>query len=663
MATGLAIALAKGVLGKLGEIVAEQAWNEASLLLNFKNDFIWLDKQLSLICASLQAADELTGLTDAVKKWLADVRNIVFDAEDIIDECAVEHLYTNTCQSCVCNCNQLVFRYKMGKRIKDIKERISSTMQNAQQLKLIHEVSHLNQLSTSKSESERGEELRRGSILEKDAPAVAIDYKEKEILRLLDNHAFGVVAVVGMGGLGKTFLLQHVFNRSKHRYDCSAWISVSQTCSIRKLQCDLASRIDLKIASQISRLGITDVRAAEFIHEGLQGKRCLIVLDDVWKTSVEGNLISSLGLPTGRENQCQIVVTTRSRELAVNMNAHIYEMQHLSKEESWDLFCLFAFPDREGSRPPQQLESLAHQTVQECGRLPLALKTVAASMAKAPLTSDWEAKLGQLKKVGKGEDFIMKILKLSYDSLPPYLKCCFAYFSFFPEDTNFSFTTFKVDYSIYLDNVIYLWIAEVFIPQEKGRQQWDIGLQYLHQLENLCLLEVNRGSSCYTVHDLLLDLVVNICKEHECEFDIPCKEISCRRLVLAKKSLDNNVISEKPLLCQRSLRTLSFSQNPGITSIPEQLLDHVTVLRVLNLSYTEIREVPDCVRRLKSLQFLDVSYCTSLQCLPDWIGELKCLSYLSVEWSSDEHTVIQMPKGISELEFEDTEIRLLHTVY
>ncbi|GLJ19683.1 hypothetical protein SUGI_0356570 [Cryptomeria japonica] len=669
MEAGLALAIANGVLGKLGQIATEQALNEASLLLNFKSDFKWLEKKLRHISVSLQVADEQSEQNKDVKEWLAEVRNIVFDAEDIIDECGVEYLYTNTSQSCVSNCSQLLFRYKMGKRIKDIKERIRSAIQDAQELKLFREVAHLSQPSTSTSQSERRTESKRGIILDKATPAVAVEHKVDEILRLLENPAFRVVAVVGMGGLGKTFLVQHVFNRSKHRYECYARISVSQTYSLRKLQCDLAFQMNFQIDSSIS-----DWLAAEFIHGKLDGRRCLIVLDDVWRTSVEGNLISRLGLPTGSNSQCIIVVTTRSRDVAQNLNAHIYEMPHLSEDDSWNLFCQFAFRDREGNRPPEQLERLAHQIVQECGRLPLALRTVAASMARSSLTSDWDAKLGQLKKVGTGEDSVMKILKLSYDSLPPYLKSCFAYFSFFPEDTHIFYCTFPIEGAIYYeDYVIYLWIAEGFIPQEKDREQWDTGLDYLNQLVNLCLLEVDRVKGCYTVHDLLLDLVVNICKEHECEFDLPSKETSCRRLLVAKKDITTNEISERRLKCQRFLRTLSFSHIPGITSIPQQLLDHVRVLRVidfsrtaistlpkcvgnlklmrvLNLSYTQIRELPACVRRLKSLQFLDVSFCKSLQSLPHWIGELSRLSHLNLERCSDwgTLTLAYMPKGISQ---------------
>lgn len=96
--------------------------NEASLLFNFKSDFKWLKNKLRQLSSSLQAADQVTGHTeDGVKDWLAEVRNIVFDAEDIIDEYVVEHLYTNTSQSCVCNRSQLVFQYKMGRELESSK--------------------------------------------------------------------------------------------------------------------------------------------------------------------------------------------------------------------------------------------------------------------------------------------------------------------------------------------------------------------------------------------------------------------------------------------------------------------------------------------------------------------------------------------------------------
>ncbi|KAH9319527.1 hypothetical protein KI387_021296, partial [Taxus chinensis] len=47
---------------------------------------------------------------ESVKEWLLDVANIAWDAEDVLEECAVE--------------SGLINRYKMGRRIKDIRDRM-----------------------------------------------------------------------------------------------------------------------------------------------------------------------------------------------------------------------------------------------------------------------------------------------------------------------------------------------------------------------------------------------------------------------------------------------------------------------------------------------------------------------------------------------------------
>ncbi|GLJ19564.1 hypothetical protein SUGI_0353590 [Cryptomeria japonica] len=662
MAEGHVVEIAKAVVGKLGEIVV----NEAKLVLNFREDFEWLQTQLTDISGYLQAADQQSALDASTKRWLTEVSDIALDAEDIVDECAVEPLYTRPTQSSCFRCfSQSIFQRKMGKRIKDLKDRMSSAIKKAGELSLVRQVLNSNQASTSTSERERG--MTGWNALEEDSREVGVEQKVKEIERLLEDPAVGVVAVVGMGGLGKTFLLKNVYDRIKGRYDHPAWISVSETYSLRKIQSDLASNIDLQINDQI-----TDFRAAELIQSRLHGKTCLIVLDDVWKSSVDGNLISRLGLPTGRNNKCQILVTSRSRDVAAHLNAYVYEMQLLSKGNSLKLFCLFAFPGLKKNRPPEHLESVADQIVEECGRLPLAVKTIAASLASCSDLGLWESKLRKLKDVAGADDSTMQILKLSYTSLPPYLKARFAYFSFFPEDTKISFSTMKSITEINQEYLINLWIAEGFIPQEKDTEQYDNGLTYLQQLRNLCLFELDRVGACYTVHDLFVDLVVNISKEHKCEFNLPVKKTSCRRLLLSKQGITTNAILESSLDRQRSLRTISFSHNPDITSIPKCLFDHLRVLRivdfssttistlpkcvgrlkllkVLNLSHTKIRELPHCVRRLKSLEYLDVSGCTSIQCLPNWIGELKSLSHLDINNCSEKLSNSHVPKGISNL--------------
>ncbi|GLJ30504.1 hypothetical protein SUGI_0603710 [Cryptomeria japonica] len=671
--------------GKICEMAIETAVHkvaeEAKLVLNFRKDLLWLNKKLTFIRGFLQDADQQSRHKEAVKKWLESIRDIVMGAEDIFEECAVEpqgpHISVTgffDAESRRTYFSWWIFRYRMGRKIKDVKERIRSNIEDGKQLNLYRQVLSADEALPSTSQI-AAVDLKRSYLLPSDSHPVGIESKVDDILNLLNNPAFPVIAVVGMGGMGKTYLLQNVYNKAKERYEKCIWLSVSQSYSISMLQKDLVFQLDRDLSEQIKNSGISDQALAQLIREKLQERRsCLVVLDDVWRAVREEDFFTKLGLPSGNVNsQCKIVVTTRSKVVSTNLNAHMYEMKLMSDEESWRLFCVYAFGGFEENIEPQQqlLKEVGRKIVKQCGNLPLAVKTIAASLANKILDK-WELKLRQLEQViisvGDNDDNIMGILKLSYDSLPARLKACFAYLSLFPEDE-------QIDPE-YLVN---LWIGEGFIPA--GENQLDVAWDSLHQLVNLCLLEMSEDSdlnflySHYDltkhckIHDLLLDLAIHISKENKCALSV--EEASTNtsdgdgtawcRVLLAKKDVDDNAISETHPLC---LRTFSLSQNMEITSIPEKLFMAMRGLRVLDLSFTNIstlpasvgkmkllkvlnfrqtpiEEVPKCVRHLKSLLFLALNdSCTTL---PAWISELRYLQHLECE------RVRRIPKGISKL--------------
>ncbi|KAH9287860.1 hypothetical protein KI387_031977 [Taxus chinensis] len=198
-----------------------------------------------------------------------------------------------------------------------------------------------------------------------------------------------------MDGTGKTFLLQNVFNRIKERFEYSIWLSISQTYSLQRLQADLVAKINL---GDVVNGRISEVHAAEFIHSWLESKKSLIVLDDVWRATGEDNLIRTLGLPIGNNMQCKIVVTMRNKNVCRSMNARVYEMQFLSEEESWELFCAFSFSDCEQKRPTRELEKIASEIEEKCKRLPLAVKIVAASLTGKTSSRDCESKFSEIRE-------------------------------------------------------------------------------------------------------------------------------------------------------------------------------------------------------------------------------------------------------------------------
>ncbi|GLJ34966.1 hypothetical protein SUGI_0703660 [Cryptomeria japonica] len=640
------------IIDKLSKIIVEpivkKTCQEIALVCNFTRDFDWLKELTSihdfLVKVNLRAVQD-----KGVKRWLNRVQDVAWEAEDIVEECALRPLYaSNVTQSCVCIPVELYFRYKMAKRIQKVKERVIFITKGGEQLKLLGElVSALSEQSSSNAER------KENSLLPSDSQPVGIELKVQKLITEIDGSTVPVIAVVGMGGAGKTFLLKNAFKKIRARYTHSIWLSISQAYSIKKLQLDLMKTLNVEVNN------VTEDDAARLIHDALGGTKSLIVLDDVWRVDREKNIMTRLGLPVGPESQCKVVVTTRNRQICDNLGALPYDMELLSEQESWKLFCAHAFPDEP---VPDQLQAIASQVEKECGRLPLALKITGASLSRCTELKKWEFKLNQLKKVDlvkfvdPNYDLIMHILELSYDSLPSPLKVCFSYLSFFPEDEK-----------INAEYLINLWIAEGFISQE-GEYQWEVAWRYLDLLASLCLLEVEEDEHLVKhckVHDLLLDLAILISKEHQCKFSVNDAFTSAKRILLHQQE----AIVQTRESCPRSLRTLSLYDtsiekvekkfvspvrllrvldlsNTEISTLPS-CVGKLKILKLLNLSCTKIKKIPKCVKSLKRLLFLDLSDC-ELERLPKWINKLKCLQHLNISGCNDD-LLSHMPKGISKL--------------
>ncbi|GLJ13070.1 hypothetical protein SUGI_0204560 [Cryptomeria japonica] len=191
-----------------------------------------LSKQISLVTNFEQKE---TG-----KEWLQHVRDIALRAEDIFELCTVQPLYTSRFLALSTD-NPLVFRYKMSRKINEVKDRINSLIEEGGQLKIGYDV--LSGEEASRSTFQRGNS-KRSSIEAIDSHPVGIEAKVEQLISLLEKAAGCVIAVVGMGGVGKTYLLQHVYNFTKDRFEKSIWLSISQSFYISKLQHDLACHLE-----------------------------------------------------------------------------------------------------------------------------------------------------------------------------------------------------------------------------------------------------------------------------------------------------------------------------------------------------------------------------------------------------------------------------------
>ena len=202
----------------------------------------------------------------------------------------------------------------------------------------------------------------------------------------------------------------------------------------------------------------------------LSSRRYLIILDDVWEVNLWNQL--KYALPDVN-NGSRVLMTTRSIEVAKSADSKMvpYELNFLDDKKSLDLLLKKALPYQEsGEECPIDLD-LADTLSKKCKGLPLALIVLGGILStKEQSYIAWERVLQTLNWYLDGGD-CMRVLAMSYEYLPHYLKPCFLYLASFPED-----------YMISAKRLIQMWVAEGFVPLE-GRPTIEIMAEdYLEEL-------------------------------------------------------------------------------------------------------------------------------------------------------------------------------------
>lgn len=678
--------------GKMASMVADKLFEEVWLVINFKDDFEFICEEVNSINSLLNDARGKTA-SNSIVNWVDKVQDFLYDAVYLVEEFEDRQLNFF---------NIRIVQYQMGRRIRALRERIKRIHSSAKYLKYAMSVLDADVLLHAFNAYDLEEQYswrKRSAILNScQSHTVGLTGDMDKITKWILKEGYGVIAVVGMGGLGKSHLVQNVLNSPDvlEGFDYLVWLSVSQKFLARDLL--------LVTARQYLRLGeeddqghkmsrVSDVELSDRINEHLREKRCLFVLDDVWQQDAW----EKIGLLLSSDRRNKIVVTTRDQEVAAHIGNRpeetrdIHEMGNLSDDDSWKLFLANAdladilpanFPGTIANAGPQEhylLTSIACQIVRKCSGLPLAVKTIAASMKKLKrVPNEWESTLNHLKALdrpGEGEGdiaHVMHSLRLSYRALPARLKPCFLYCSAFPPHSRI-----KSEY------LVHVWIAEGFIstPTRDAGDAIEVGLSYLNKLINLCMIEISRLTSDGRVkycrlHDLLHNLaLLESSQESKCLLE-PGKELKevpmgkckgVRRISLIKNEI-STISDQAPLPCP-GLRTLLLWKNAKLKSIPEKFFDNLKYLvvldlsetcidslptsiknakhlKLLNLSQTKIRNLPESLSGLKNLQYLDVSGCENLSSLHLGIGEHKYMLHLNVKGCKNLKT---LPDGISKL--------------
>ncbi|XP_047259109.1 putative disease resistance protein RGA1 [Capsicum annuum] len=458
----------------------------------------------------------------------------------------------------------------------------------------------------------RDEEFRR--IID-----VLLSHDKGKSFSYQEQYPF-VLSIVGMGGLGKTCLARQVYSDRNIDFDFfpKIWVCVSEEFNVKKIFKLMLEAVSSKNNQLKSQEGIVNE-----LRGRLEGKKCLLVLDDVWNANFE--VWESFRRPLKGLKIC-ILVTTRLQTVASITSDEIISLETLSDDSCWSVLREQAFGTGE---VPAYLEPIGKEIVKKCKGIPLAAQLVGGllrNQGKGAWLSILET---DLLKVGTTQNILMQSLQLSYDHLPSLsLKRCFLLCSIFP-----------IDYTLVREEMIQLWMAEGLLHcQGKNLKMEDAGNEFFDILITNSLLQVVEKDmygifrSC-KMHSLVHDFAQFILKSHV---------YASRTMVL------RNEISADIFKSIKFLRALILSSE-NIIALPNSI-GKLIHLRYLDLSKSQIPKLPNsicklyflqtlrllCVRRLPGgmkklgrLQHLHFTSFLESTEFPRHIGQLTCLQTLN----------------------------------
>ncbi|XP_020098970.1 disease resistance protein RPM1-like [Ananas comosus] len=640
-------------------------------------DISEIKDELESMLSFLRIAERLKEKDESTKTFIKQTRDLAFDIEDIIDEFTYKlgEEQGGVLPRAIKRCRNIKTWDDLSSKLKEIKIKLQNIMERRTRYDtrgMESEVKPRIAVGGSKSHVELAHFVEEDDI-------VGIDKYRDLLLKWLKDEDEQqrqpmIISVFGMGGLGKTTLVTHVYKIIKATFDACAWVAVSQSYETD----DLLRRIlkefyreDREKRQAPNNIDTMDCRSlVETIRTYLQCKNYVLILDDVWSTDVLDNIKNAL---LNSNSNSRIVLTARSCDVAILANKHyMFELKTLEADHSWDLFCKNAFWKSANKICPQPLEQCAKKIVEKCGGLPLAIVSIARLLSFREQTGfEWEKVYKDLEwyltdNASKIHEKVHDILKLSLDDLPHYLRNCFLYCSSFPED-----------YTIESDRLIRLWVAEGFI-EERERTMEEVAEDYLNELVHRCLLqvvhrdEVRRVQGC-RMHDIIRVLALSESKElsfcmvyeHSRE---KLQRSKARRLSILSNITNyctedkshlrsvlvfNNSMSYDLLLSVlRSSKFLRVLELGGalIEKLPSEICNLFN-LHYLGLRATKIKELPRSIGKLRNLQVLH-TYDSEIEKLPKGITELQKLRhlFLSDDLDTGESKIEKLPKEITELQ-------------
>ncbi|KAM3272470.1 hypothetical protein ACQJBY_042552 [Aegilops geniculata] len=491
----------------------------------------------------------------------------------------------------------------------------------------------------------------------KEYEQVSREKEKSDIIKLIsneDSQQLDVISVWGMGGLGKTTLVRDVY-QSQHlsvKFRYRACVTIMHPFNCDELIKSLARQLDAEDYENKEEAGLaggrTKPRLQRSLTDILEGKKYLIVLDDLSSTTEWDSIIQHL---PARETSSRIIVTTRSENIARHCSKkqeNIYKLQILGYEDGLNLFMEKVFHKITylNDEYPELVEQ-ANLILKKCDGLPLAIVTIGGFLANQPKTAlEWMKLNDHISaelEMNPELERIAAVLNKSYDGLPYHLKSCMLYFSIFPQDDKVS-----------RRRLVRRWIAEGYSRELRGKSAEEIAESYFMELISRSMIlpsqesiHSRRGVDSCQVHDLIHEIGISKSAEDNLVFTLEegC-ELNNRgtiRHLAISSSWKGDQCEFKSIVDMSCIRSLTVFGKWR----PFFMSEKMRLLRVLDLEGTSglVDHHLTGIGKLLHLRYLSLRGCDDIYHLPDSLGNLRQLQTLDVTYTS----IIKLPKTIIKL--------------
>ncbi|XP_061999378.1 probable disease resistance protein At4g27220 [Rosa rugosa] len=464
-----------------------------------------------------------------------------------------------------------------------------------------------------------------------------------KIMDELRSPSADIILVYGIGGVGKTTLVEEVFRQvTKDKlFDDAVMVRDVKTPNLEAIQKEIAEKLGLKVLSNQTISGRAN-RICERIKD--KDKKTLVILDDVWE-EVD---LKTLGLP--HIPTCKIVLTSRIRKVLSSdkIKQKVFLLGVLGENETW---LLFEKKVGDVIKDPTIL-SIATQVAKKCGGLPVLIVTVASALENSSLHI-WKNALRSLDRFHEKEELTEKAymgLEWSYTQLNEQLKPLFLLCG----------TTIQGN-SISLTNLLKYSMGLGFFKDHTVEEARNALYTQVDKLKNSCLLLDGDDNTCVRMHDLVHDVAIWIAtrdqhvqvKDGVDLMEWPDQDSFKRCSKISWSCCNIPSLPEIPWKCpELEMFRLhgNGEKNDHHSNIPSKFFGEMPKLKVLDICNLPLMLLPPSLKSLKTnLQTLCLDGCT----LEDiaLVGELGNLETLSFANSK----VKELPKEIAKL----THLRLL----